>query len=84
MLTHSPTFLRYLMTTALLGGSVGIAHGVARTMGQPPERRLVMSLQDGLTGSILIYYTPLAAPYLLVTGWRPPAACQWPSSSVKC
>jgi hypothetical protein len=69
-------FTRYLMATAVVGGGVGLAHGVAAFPPNVPNRGIRI-YEHALTGAILGPWLPIVSP-IYVTGWWPHGKdCPW-------
>jgi hypothetical protein len=62
-------FMRYLMTSVTIGGTLGAAHGLGRTAHTPGERAQAV-LMDGIQGMAIGPWFPIAVP-LAVTGVLP-------------
>lgn len=58
-------FMRYLMTTVVVGGTLGAAHGLSRTVHTPGS-----VLIDGIQGAVVGPWAPIAVP-LIVTDVLP-------------
>jgi hypothetical protein len=76
MMFHRSTepFIRYLLTTSLVGGALGIAHGVTATANKK-ELRPAAILHDGMAGVIAGPWSPVFVPLVLTGVW--PCGCPY-------
>jgi hypothetical protein len=69
-------FLRYLIGSTVIGGTVGFAHGYAAFPPGMPNRA-VRIYENSLSGALLAPWAPVAVPIYASQWWPNKGECPW-------
>ena len=69
-------FLRYLIGSTVVGGTVGFAHGYAAFPSEMPNRGIRI-YENALSGALLAPWAPIAVPIYATQLWPTQKGCPW-------